>query len=210
MEATALIEAYKDFVLKAGQRPKSVYIFMKELGAKEVDYYDHFPSFGALEAFIFTGYVEETLVRLADSTEYKEYDSSQRVLAFFFTWLEVMTPERSFVRFLDRHGDYALFTLSPQYMQAARDLIESHVQKVIQEGIDEGEIADRMLITRFYKQGFWLQAQSILSFWLNDESQNFEQTDAMVEKTIRFAFNLIQPNSLDSGLDLVKFLWRSR
>lgn len=210
MKATELIESYKQFVLREGKRPASVYIFMKDVGANESDFYPHFASFGALEEQFFTTCVEETLTRLADSKEYQEYDSSQRLLAFFFTWIEVMTPERSFVQFMEGNGLFSLFTFFPRYQTGAKELVEAHVQKIVKDGIEEGEVADRFFVTRFYKQGFWVQARAILTFWLRDESPAFEKTDAMIEKTLRFALNVIQPNSLDSGFDLVKFFWRNK
>jgi AcrR family transcriptional regulator len=210
MTAETLIESYKNAVLTQGKRPVSVYIFMKEQEAKEEEFYAHFGSFRSLEAKVFKSYVEETLTRLADSKEYQEYDSPQKVLAFFFTWLEVMQPNRSFVQFIDQHSYTPLFSLTPFYMGEALELIEGHANKVVKDGIDDEEIADRLFITRFYKNGIAMQARSILEFWLKDQSEGFENTDAMVEKSVRFTFNLIQSNSLDSGWDLGKFLWRNR
>ena len=67
------------------------------------------------------------------------------------------------------------------------------------------EIANRMLITDKYKYLLWYQPVSIIKFWIKDESENFENTDALIEKTVNFSFDLMRSNGIDSFFDLAKF-----
>ncbi|MEL6654551.1 MAG: TetR family transcriptional regulator C-terminal domain-containing protein [Bacteroidota bacterium] len=208
MEQETLIQRYKDYVLGQAKRPASVYRFMQEMEKDEKAFYAHFASFEALEQQLFYSYFENTISRLSASEEYQEYDSLQKILAFFYTWLEVMQADRSLVLFMQQHAHYPLFSLTPSYMASTQEPFEEHMRKLLKVAIDDGQVADRMFVTRYYKQGFWAQARQILRYWLNDHSQDFEKTDAMVEKSLRLAFDIIEPNTLDSGFDLVRFLWR--
>ena len=49
----------------------------------------------------------------------------------------------------------------------------------------------------------------ILKFWSNDESPNFEKTDAAIEKSVTLAFDLIGKGILDNALDFGKFLYQN-
>jgi ubiquinone biosynthesis protein COQ9 len=46
----------------------------------------------------------------------------------------------------------------------------------------------------------------VISFLLKDESQRFERTDAFIEKTVAFAFDVIRTQAIDSAFDLARFL----
>ncbi|MEL7532034.1 MAG: TetR family transcriptional regulator C-terminal domain-containing protein [Bacteroidota bacterium] len=208
MDQSTIIQLYKEYVLSHKKRPSSVYTFMQEQGEEEKSFYLHFASFSALEQQLFYSYFENTISRLAGSEEYQEYDSLQKILAFFYTWLEVMQGERSLVKFMHQKANYSLFQLTPAYMETTVEPFQEHIRKLLKYGMDDGQVADRFFVTRYYKQGFWAQARLILNYWLKDNSPNFEKTDAMVEKTLRLAFDVIEPNTLDSGFDLVRFLWR--
>jgi len=208
MDKATTIQQYKEYVLSHKQRPASVYTFMQDQGEDEKSFYAHFASFDALEQQLFHSYFENTISRLAGSEEYQEYDSLQKILAFFYTWLEVMQGERSLVKFMNQRANYSLFNLTPTYMATTAEPFQEHIRKLLKSGMDDGQVADRLFVTRYYKQGFWAQARLILQYWLKDNSADFEKTDAMVEKTLRLAFDVIEPNTLDSGFDLIRFLWR--
>ena len=40
---------------------------------------------------------------------------------------------------------------------------------------------------------------------LKDKSKNFEDTDALIEKTVNFSFDVMRSNGIDSFFDLAKF-----
>lgn len=41
-------------------------------------------------------------------------------------------------------------------------------------------------------EGAWLQFMSIIGYWLNDSTPNFEKTDIYIEKSVRAGFDLVQ------------------
>jgi Tetracyclin repressor-like, C-terminal domain len=50
----------------------------------------------------------------------------------------------------------------------------------------------------------------ILDFWVKDKSKGFENTDAMIEKSVNTAFDLMGSTALDSVLDFAKFMYQNR
>jgi hypothetical protein len=42
---------------------------------------------------------------------------------------------------------------------------------------------------------------------MTDESRDFEDTDAAIEKGVNLGFDLMKENTLDKAFDLAKFLW---
>ena len=79
------------------------------------------------------------------------------------------------------------------------------ISNLVEEGVATQEIAKRLYITDKYHYALWSQPVSIIKFWVKDESKNFEDTDALIEKTVNFSFDLMNPNGFDSFFDLAKF-----
>jgi hypothetical protein len=79
------------------------------------------------------------------------------------------------------------------------------VGALVLEGISSEEIANRQLIVDKYKYMMWIQPVSIFKFWVRDGSENFEDTDALIEKAVNFSFDLMRSNGMDSFFDLAKF-----
>ncbi|MEO0469964.1 MAG: TetR family transcriptional regulator C-terminal domain-containing protein [Bacteroidota bacterium] len=206
MDPQTISAAYTTFVLEHGKRPISVFAFMKALDAPETDFYAHFSSFSGLEQNIFKGFLEEAVTSLVKSPEYKTYGTPEKLAGLLFTWIQVMTPQRSFVKFLSENATYPFLSLEAEYLQSTREPFQAYVRKVIKGGVESGEVADRIFITKYYKNAFWGQARFVLNYWLNDDSNGFERTDAAIEKSLRFFYDIIQPNALDSGFDLFRFL----
>ena len=48
--------------------------------------------------------------------------------------------------------------------------------------------------------------RAVISFLIKDESQQFERTDAFIEKTVAFAFDVLRTQAIDSAFDLARFL----
>jgi hypothetical protein len=201
-------QAYRDYVLSHGQRPPSVRAFTDLLEMEERAFYEVFGSFPELEQQIFLSFFDQTLERLESSPEYEAYGTPEKLLALFFTWLEVLTGERSFLVFLQEQSSYEW--TGPSYADATAEEFKLFVKGILKAGTANGEIADRLFFPGWYSDGLWIEAKGILRFWLADTSKNFEKTDAMVEKLIRFTYDFIRPNTLDSGWDFLKFMWQNR
>ncbi|RMG72767.1 MAG: hypothetical protein D6722_04820 [Bacteroidetes bacterium] len=200
--------AYANHLLQEGRRPASVHAFMHAQDQPERAFYEQYSSFSQLEQRLMQALFAEAAEVLQGAPEYADYGTRERLLGIFFTWMEVLTAHRSLVRLLYRHQKPGL--LKEGILRALRPDFQAFAQEVLRAGNASGEVADRWILPRWYADVFWTQARLVFQFWLADRSANFEQTDAIIEKSVNFLMDLIQPNALDSGVDLVRFFWQRR
>lgn len=202
-----LIQGYKAFVLTKGSRPRTVYALSEFMAIEEKSYYIYFSSLNNLEQEIWKGYFDDTVLQLEKEAVYKEYAVREKLLAFFFTLIEAMKADRSFV--ITIIGETSLPRWRPSFLTQFQLSYFDYVNDLIEEGKESGEVAERFLISRQYKQGLWAELLFILNFWAKDESLAFERTDAAVEKSVNLMMDLIGRTALDSFADFAKFLYQS-
>jgi len=89
-------EAFIDFVLEHGKEPASIYKFAKDLKMNEVDFYNHYNSFKALQKHIWADFLKETIENLHAEESFMEYSSREKLLALYFTLIEVLKTNRSY------------------------------------------------------------------------------------------------------------------
>lgn len=196
-----------EHVLMHGVNPASVFAFAKGLKTTEAEFYQYFNSFKAMELSIWSDWLEDTLKVLESDEAYANYTVREKLLAFYFTWLEALKDNRSFV--LKRFDELDKRELNPPFLSGLRSAFEAYVNGLIAEGKDTSEVAERPF-TNQYQKAFWLHFLFITRFWANDDSDEFAKTDAAVEKSVNLAFDLVGKGPLDSMLDFGKFLFQNR
>ncbi|GJM61297.1 MULTISPECIES: TetR/AcrR family transcriptional regulator [Persicobacter] len=204
----SIIQAYMDYYLTEGKEPASVYHFAKEIGSSEEEFYKHFNSFKGINNFIWKSFFENTIEGIKSEEVYETYSVREKLLSFYFTLCEVLKKKRSFVsaKFPQNPKEF----LQAAYLKTFKDAYLIYVQDLVQEGMDTGEIQSRGKVNNKYKEALWAQCVFLIDFWIKDESENFESTDAAVEKTVNLSFELMGASALDSILDFGKFLFHNR
>lgn len=199
--------AYIEFVLLNGHNPPSVFAFAKGLKSTEAEFYQFFTSFNALEKSIWEDWFSQTVDLVEKDPAYAEYSVREKLLAFYFTWLEALKSNRSFVLIRFEHLNNK--ELNPDFLQGLKDHFRIYVNDLLVEGKDTSEVADRPFSSQ-YEKAFWLHFLFVTRFWVNDDSVGFEKTDAAIEKSVHLAFDLVGKGPLDSMIDFGKFLFQNR
>ena len=205
--ADQIKKAYIDYVLTHDEQPKSVYAFAKKLKITETSFYDHFTSFASLEKYIWVALTSETIAKIKEQEVWVEFSSREKLLSFFYSYLENLKSERSFIIFSLKRNDAKFST--PAALSGAKSIFAHFAEHLINEGLETGELADRQFFAKRYKDALWIQFIFILNFWVNDSSEGFEKTDEAIEKGINVTFDLFQRSPIDSLLDYGKFLSRN-
>ena len=135
--------------------------------------------------FEWTSVLDKTLEICQEDENYSHYSVREKMLAFTYTFLQTINTNEE---------KYATLLKNQRFLFLKNTI----------EGTNSGEIQARPFIANYYNQSVWNAFLSILLFWANDKSENKENTDVMVEKTIHFVFDLLAPNAIDSGLDLIQ------
>ena len=203
-----IIDKYSDYCLMNGQKPASVYKFSKENGFEEAEFYKHFTSFESLENFYFVEMFNYTLQALGQSTAYSEYGGVEKLSAFYFTFFEMATANRSFVIYTMEEGRNKLENLKK--LKALRNEFIHFAETVLDKPVQiENEHANKIQ-GQALREGAWLQFLSIFKFWMEDTSPGFEKTDVYIEKSVKASTDLVYNSPLKSLLDLGKFVWKEK
>ncbi|HMQ00276.1 MAG TPA: TetR family transcriptional regulator C-terminal domain-containing protein [Cyclobacteriaceae bacterium] len=209
-EAFNFITAYKQYLLEHGHKPSSVFKFCKDNGQTEEAFYAQFASFNTLEKNIFLSYFQQVKLTLEADSNYLEFTAREKLLAFYYSLIEVLRKDRSLVLILAGSHQILKPEFVPDYLKLFKSSFEDWIKEIIAEGKITGEVANRPIgFDKPYASIFWLHFNWLLQFWLKDESKGFESTDAAIEKSINLAFEFIGQNALDRVLDFAKFLYQT-
>lgn len=199
-------KGYVDYVLMHNEKPKSVYFFAKKLKISESDFYQFFASFESIEKTIWVELTAETIATIEQQEVWSQYSSRDKILAFFYSYVEVLKKQRSFVIYsLKNHQKFS----TPPILSGVQPIFENFAENIINEGLDSGELAERKFFTKRYKDALWVQFAFILNFWIHDDSEGFEKTDEAIEKGINVTFDLFQRSPIDNLFEYGKFLSRN-
>ena len=149
----------------------------------------------------------ETIDTIRQQEVWIQYSSRDRMLSFFYSYIEVLKKQRSFIIYsLRKHT--AKFA-APAVLSGVKPIFENFAEELINEGVESGELADRKFLTKRYKDALWIQYAFIINFWITDDSAGFEKTDEAIEKGINVTFDLFQRSPLDNLFEYGKFLSRN-
>ncbi|WP_339814326.1 TetR family transcriptional regulator C-terminal domain-containing protein [uncultured Imperialibacter sp.] len=199
---------YKEYVLENGAAPSSFFLFAKSLKLKEEDLYEFYNSFESIEKGIWYDFVSATIQAIESEKVYDEYSVREKLLAFYYTLIEELKRNRSYILWQMQAVRHP--TTTPYFLKAFKSEFLSWANNLVIEGKDTDEIANRPFISDRYGEAMWVQTLFILNFWHKDESKGFEKTDAAIEKAVNLAFDLMGRGAVDSLLDLAKFIYRSK
>ncbi|MBN8825632.1 MULTISPECIES: TetR/AcrR family transcriptional regulator [unclassified Spirosoma] len=215
-------KAYTEYVLEHGKQPTSVFQFVKKLKIAEADFYKEYASFDAIEADVWTTFFNEAKATVEADQTYQSYSVREKLLAFYYTWIELLKSQRSFVVYsFGRLRTEGLSTrrLGPgawrpepksRVLEPFKDVFYDFARDLLAEGRESKEVEPRPFITDRYPDALWGQTLYLLDFWVRDVSKNFEKTDTAIEKTVNTAFDLIGRSPLDTLFDLAKFMYQNK
>ncbi|HEY4336211.1 MAG TPA: TetR family transcriptional regulator C-terminal domain-containing protein, partial [Puia sp.] len=143
--------------------------------------------------------------KLKDDETYRNYGAREKLLAFYFLWVQQLRQHRSYI--LLQKAKYLALPLHLDQLEFFRVAFYDYIRDLIKEAYQTGEVKERKYISDQYVHGFWLQALFVLQYWVKDDSEGFEMTDAAIEKAVNLSFQLISNNTLDSILDFGKFMF---
>lgn len=208
MDKQTVREAYKKYWLENGKRPVSVYAFCQQLNVPETEFYDSYSSFDALEKDIWRSFFEATLEKVKGDETYLNYSAREKLLTFYFMWVQQLRENRSYI--LQQKDQYLVPGLHIDKLEFFRAAFYDYIRSLVKEGYQTGEIKERKFISDQYVHGFWLQALFVLRYWIKDNSERFEMTDAAIEKAVNLSFQLTSSNTLDSIVDFGKFMFAGK
>uniref|UniRef100_UPI004047607F TetR family transcriptional regulator C-terminal domain-containing protein n=1 Tax=Polaribacter sp. TaxID=1920175 RepID=UPI004047607F len=203
-----LVTKYIDSLLETGKQPSSIYVFSKSFEIDEADFYAFFSSFEQLEKRIFKMFFENALTVLEKNDDYKTYEAKNKLLSLYFTYIEILTQNRSYViqaLNTDKNGLQNL-----KKLDSLKKIFGLFIDELQIEKIDFNQEKIEKFQNKAIKNVFWAQFLILIKFWIDDTSSSFEKTDIFIEKNVQASFDLIQTQPLKSLLDLGKFFLKEK
>ena len=206
MEPTTLRTAYLDYLRRHGHAPRTVFAFADAQGISEGEFYRSYASFATIDRETWAEFGREARAQAAQEPAWQGYGTREKLLAFYYTLLEILKNNRSFVLLTLKRSQQRQPALVPKVLAQFEAEFKGFVEELLREGRTTGEVASRPFLQEGYGRLFLRQLQFILLYFVRDESANFERTDAAVEKAVTLSFDLVGRNTLDSALDFGRFL----
>lgn len=208
-EKARIKNAFIQHVLETGHEPASVFKFAQTLNLRQEEFFQYYNSFKSIKSEVWDQIFDQTLAVMYAQEVYPSYAAQEKLLSFYFTWIEELKKNRSY--FLSLYEHQAGFAkVLPSEVMSFKRKFKAFAKEIVHEGKATGEIVDRKFFSDGYEEGMWAETMFIFQFWLRDTSPGFEKTDAAIEKSVALAFDLIGRNAIDSLLDFAKFLYQSR
>ena len=208
MQSEEILSQYMTWVLDHNSKPESVYRFCKELGIGESDFYQHFASVSALERGVWNGFFQHSMDMLEKDASFQQYANREKLLSFYFTFMELLNLNRSYVLYATEEGKAGLQGLDQ--LQGLRNRVKDFAKDLIEQANEDKKLRFNKRSPELFSEGAWLQLLLIIKFWTSDESPGFEKTDVFIEKSVNTVFDLFESTPFDKVLDLGKFLWQER
>lgn len=202
-QRSKVLDLYRKTLLETGQPPVSIYRFCADHGFKEEAFYATFASFGKVEGELWASLVTDAVNQLTGEKDFAEQGARPRLLGFYFTFLEIARANRSFL--LLRFPGLPK-ALACSRLRGMEEKFAEFSRETARIGEKTGEIAGRGKVTSWFPRITWGQFIFLLDFYLKDESEAFERTDALVEKSTRLLFDAAGEQVIDSAFDLFRFL----
>jgi hypothetical protein len=196
------------YLLRNGKSPVTVYAFCEDIGVQESEFYNFYGSFKTLEKDIWTEMFENVSAILNSDENYPEYTSYEKWLSFLYTIIEEFKTNRSYVML--RCEDLEIKELRPWFLDSFKKNVSQLVGEIVNQGLESDEIATRPVITSKYNEVLWVQFLYVLRVWVNDESEDFQITDAAIEKTSVMLFEMMKKGPIDMLIDFVKFAYQNK
>lgn len=203
-----IISFYMNDILEDNHNTRNVYVFCKNNGIEEADFYSFFGSLNDLKERIWVKFLENAIETIQKDAAYFGYTNKNKLLTLYFTLFEILTLNRSYVMFsLEEHNnDFK----NLKQLKLLRNRFKDFVVDIIETSTNAASSSGSKITKPIFSEGAWIQFLFILKFWMSDNSSGFEKTDIVIEKSVNTVVDLLDTKPLENLLDLGKFLWKER
>ncbi|HEU4495956.1 MAG TPA: TetR/AcrR family transcriptional regulator, partial [Flavobacterium sp.] len=157
-----LVNLYMASVLEHNASPKNVYLFCKEKGIDEADFYSFYNSLDALKQDIWVKFFENAIETVHKDASYRSYEARNKLLSFYFTIFEILTLNRSYVYYALKDNKEGLRNL--QQLKEFRKHFKDYAGALSAPGEGQNENKVRKAARPVLSEGAWVQFLLILKF----------------------------------------------
>lgn len=194
-------------IIEKGYKQASMREIAKNAGVSNPTIYNYFPT---KERLIFT-YLEqkhkETLEILENIEGFETYTLREQLQALIETELELYLEEREFLlEISDIVFHDSGFKLDMLY--ESKNLFIDAVREIMLSAIESGEI-EKPPFHEYLPKLFWDYFIVIITYWIKDNSERFENTTQFIDHSMSVVETLLQSGFLNKASDFGLFLFKT-
>lgn len=179
----------------------------REAGLGDATIYNYFPTKDAIVYAYFEDRFDEATETLKQIPDFHTFTFQEQLQTFFDTQLDLLLPDREF---LEKTFKTAFFTLSQDYarVRPSREKFMAVIRDIFEAAIQAGEIEDQVFL-EVAVQLFWEYYVGIILYWLRDDSDRFESTTVLVDKSLNLASSAIRAGIANKIFDMGVFFFKN-
>lgn len=174
--------------------------------ARKTDYsvaqiLDYFNTVDDIKRFYYTSLILQYEAMIEEIDDFDSYTLSEKLSNFIYASFDLMNEDEAFVR----------ATFKPLILRCS---VKTDYQKRIEHLLErfitnDGLISasSSFLLNKYYFKLLQYKYLRLISFWLNDESENNEATMELTDKLTGLLQELLYTSIADRSIDLVKFIY---
>lgn len=201
--------SYINYVLSHNSRPKTINdLISKELEDEKDSIIESFKDLELIEIKIWQDGITQAFEHSNNDPNYEEYSVREKLLSFFYNYMEVLKKDNKFYEY--SANIHSVFELTSIYERSTllKNVFSNHIKKILNEGFATGEVQERFFISDYYDDIIYIQTLGVIKYALNDQSEEKENTDELIEKSVNLIMDLLEPNFTDSAFLFAKFLFQ--
>ncbi|MFC1532768.1 TetR family transcriptional regulator [Thermodesulfobacteriota bacterium] len=202
-----IINASVDIIIEKGIKNATMREIAKQAEIGDATIYNYFPTKESIIYGYYRDRLEVVIERLKTVEGLNEYNLQEQLQTFFETNLEIFLPDREFIQ---ETFKVVFFSIGQSYshLKPIRTLFYDIVDDIFQAAIEVGEIREQVFGEIIY-QLFWDYYIGLVTYWLNDQSDQFTDTSLLIDKSLDLAVAFLKAGILNKFFNMASFLFKN-
>ncbi len=202
-----ILTALVDLVIEKDLKTATMREIARRAGLGDATIYNYFPTKDAIVYAYYEDRFDQVTEALKGIPDFHTYTFQEQLQTFFETKLDLLLPDREF---LEKTFKTAFFTLSQDLsrVRPSRDKFMAVIREIFEAAIEAGEIEDQVFL-ELSVQFFWEYYVGIILYWLKDDSDRFEATTLLIDKSMDLASASIRAGIGNKIFDMGIFLFKN-
>jgi AcrR family transcriptional regulator len=201
----AIIEAFADTAIERGNLHFSLKSIAKAAGVADATLYRYFPNKNKL-LYGFYSHLIDKIKHEVEKADLSEYTFEEKIHFVTETQLDTFLPYREFIDLTFLKSFYS-FGMAHKDMYLLKDSYLSIVSPMFTESVEKDEFPP-LPFPSLFQDALWHLFLGMGSYWLRDDSEDFEQTTEFLDKTLTLGGTILRANILGKMGDMGSFVMK--
>lgn len=202
-----IIDAAVDLIISKDLKTATMREIARKAGIGDATIYNYFPTKEAIVYGYYESKFDQVTQKLKAIENFNEFTFQEQLQTFFETKLDLFMVDRDF---LDKTFKVAFFALSQHYsrIRPIKDRFMVIIEDMFNAAIEVNEIPEQVF-KELTIQFFWEYYIGIVIYWLNDTSDQFQETSVLIDKSMDLACASLRAGIGNKIFDMGIFLFKN-